>query len=39
LIVSNKWIFLIDIPTIPMNEADDDVDAIDMAPQVAVAPE
>jgi len=29
---------LIDIPTIPMNEADGD-DAIDMSPQMAVAPE
>jgi hypothetical protein len=30
--------FLIDIPTIPMDEGDGD-DAIDLTPQVAVAPE
>ena len=31
-------IVFLDIPTIPMDEADGD-DAIDMTPQVAVAPE
>ncbi len=32
------YYLLIDIPTIPMDEADAD-DGIDMTPQIAVAPE
>jgi hypothetical protein len=38
IIINLSILLHLDIPTIPMDEADND-DAIDLTPQVAIAPE